>query len=296
MSVTIPASNAEFLAHSSLRLARIFEIRPTLAIPLHLTSHGTALLFENRTYQPASAIEASAQSEATGGEDFDTSFSGALSSELITHADLVNGVYRGAKIIERIVDWRYPMAGAIRTYTYYVEDIKFTNEQFEARLGGIQGKLRRARGGFMSRQCGVDLGSFLCGASLNIIPLATIDNVPVVEVISRNQFRMDPTAVPTGLGDEWFQWGKVEWKLGLNRFRFGMVAKYEEATRTVTLAEGTTYPVSLDNGAFGPDLLRISAGCDKTQSHCGGKFNNFRNYQGQPFVRGSDQYFNTPRS
>lgn len=295
MTVTIPIPVEEFTKGHALRRARLFDILPSLAAPLYLTSHGTSLVVGNRTYSPASAIEASAQSEATGGEDYDMSFTGALSSDKIRNVDLNNGVYRGAKIIEKLVDWRYPAAGSIRSYTYYVEDIRWNGETFEVRLSGIQGKLRRSRGGFFTRQCSVDLGSFHCGAALQLTAFALIENVPIIEIIDDRRFRLDDALVPGGLGNDWFLWGKIEWRVGANRFRFGMVANYDDATRTVTLAEPTVYPMSLTNGSNIPDRLNITAGCDKRTGTCGGRFNNFRNYQGMPFVRGSDQYFNTPR-
>lgn len=273
-------SNAEFPNKSSIRWARLFTIVPKVGPVLRLTTHPSALVFENDTYTPAEAVDSSAQSESTGGEDFDTSFSGALTSDLLTEDDLNNGVYRGATITEAVIDWRYPYAGALRTYHYRLEDVSWNGEQFEATCGGLNTYLKSRLGGVCSRQCVVDLGSPECGKVLSSMANAqfelNIDAVP-----GDRQFNV-VMPIQTLPGD-WWHWGKVEFLGGANQGATGTIIK-EAGYGEFTLAERP--PFAMKEG----DPVRITTGCDKTRGTCAGKFDNFARFQGQPYVRGADQY------
>lgn len=293
MSAEIDGGPEAFTKNASLRWARLFKIEPVLAVPVYLTSHATSLLFEGNTYDPAYAIEASAQTEATGGKDYDISFKGALTSDNLTQADLSGGVYRGATITEYVVDWRFPMAGAVRTYKYIIEDLEWDGESYDAKCSGLLQPLTTKKGNFFSRQCVVDLESPFCGVDLETIPNGVFENLEVSEIVSERVFKIPPSQVPTNLGDDWFRWGKIQWTYGLNRFRLATIIKYDESEGEFTIAERPTYPILLDNssvGGVGPDKFTVRAGCNKTQSTCAGKFNNFDSFQGNPYVRGSDLY------
>lgn len=272
------------LGHASLRWVRLFKIQAVLATPIYLTSHATAIIFEGNTYDPATAVEASAQSESSGGKDYDISFQGALTSDKLTQADLSGGVYRGATITEYLVDWRFPMAGAVRTYEYIIEDLEWDGESYDAKCSGMLQPLSVKRGEFFSRQCVVDLESEFCGVDLETIGNGVVTDLVVTEVISARKFRIDPSQIIGNLGDEWFLWGKVQWTAGVNRARLGTVVRYSEDDAEFTVAERPAFPVEVG------DKFTARAGCDKTQTSCTAKFNNFDSYQGNPFVRGSDLY------
>ena len=48
-----------------------------------------------------------------------------LSDDRITNADLREGKYREAKLIWRLVDWRFPFAGVIREDHYLEKPLTF---------------------------------------------------------------------------------------------------------------------------------------------------------------------------
>lgn len=273
-------SNSEFANKSSIRWARLFTITPVKGQAIRLTTHASSLVFEGFTYTPAEAIDASAQSEATGGEDFDTSFTGALTSDLLTSADLNNGVYRGASVLEQIVDWRYPYAGALRSYQYFIEDVQWDGEQFDARCAGMNTYLQRAKGRVFSRQCVVDLADKECGVDLTQIANAQMD----LTITGTTGDRHFSATLPTqSLPDDWWIWGKVEWLSGANVGRFATMVSYSNPG-DFKIAERMPFDIAAG------DEVRLQAGCDKTRGTCAGKFNNFQRFQGQPYVRGADQY------
>lgn len=85
--------------------------------------------------------------------------------------------------------------------------------------------------------------------------------------------------------DNWFQFGVVFFLTGRNANRAIEVNLNTQSTGAIETALPLLWPPEVG------DLIRISAGCDKSPEMCFGKFNNILNYQGFPNVPGTDEYF-----
>ena len=88
-------------------------------------------------YTPVGGFDASAFRRESALRIPNRQFIGVITSNAITTQDLQAGRYRSAKITERIVDWRYPWAGAIQTNYYRVTSVQFDGEAWQAEVEGM---------------------------------------------------------------------------------------------------------------------------------------------------------------
>jgi uncharacterized phage protein (TIGR02218 family) len=294
-------SRAEFFSSVSLRRARLIKIQPVTGLPIRLTTSPTSVIFEGNVFVPVLATNMSAQTEGTGAEAVDTEISGVIDSDLLTNADLNRGVYRGAQVTEYLVDPKFPFAGALRTFVYYIQDVEWNGEVFEAKCSGIVSSLSGKKGSTFSRQCVVDLGGKYCKVNLNDFrhgaglppnpPNATPATITGLSPDSERVFFADNFPAGPGAADpSYFQFGVIEFVSGSNRGRFATVIQYDPSGDKFTIAEPPPFAMQAGDAFF------VIPGCDKTQASCKDKFNNFENFQGNPFVRGSSAQVDAPAS
>ena len=212
---------------------------------------------------------------------------GAITSDQITLDDLRRGTYRGATIIERIVDWRYPWAGAHSTYRYFVEDIKFNGRDWKAELHGLSSLLHKTRGGYYSRLCPATLGDDACKRTLTDVSFSLVS---VATVTDKRVFSANLLQIPSGYDGNYFVWGTIFWQAGLNRFLRSTIYDYDDATRTIKIIQPPPFEIAVN------DVFQIIAGCDGLSLTCQGKFDHLDHHQGMPFIRGTHQAFNTPQA
>lgn len=283
-------SRAELYSSISVRRARLIKIAPLVGNPIYLTTHPSAIEFEGNTYVVAKGADLSAQSEGTGGQDVDTQLSGAIDSDLLTNADLTRGVYRGAEVTEYLVDHKFPWVGALRTWSYVIQDISWNGESFDANCGGILSSLTNAKGQSWSRQCVAKFGGPYCGVNLDDFrqPTGAPASVTSVDANSPRRFYASQfQAGPGGSDPRYFEFGLIEYRSGDNLGRFSTIVAYDDQGDEFTVAEAPPFPVQVG------DTFYAYPGCQKTIDACN-SFNNFANFQGAPFVRGSSGAVDTP--
>jgi uncharacterized phage protein (TIGR02218 family) len=114
-----------------------------------------------------------------------------------------------------------------------------------------------------------------------VIPLHMF-TTKITEVINNKQFKI---SADIDKPNEWFEWGVIEMLGGKNYRKKLEIAKWDNATKTITLALALPYlPLVGDD-------LRMHTGCAKSREVCVNKFNNIINYRGEPDLPGTDQYF-----
>lgn len=88
--------------------------------------------------------------------------------------------------------------------------------------------------------------------------------------------------------DDWFNYGLLTWETGNNAGYSIEVKDWVQSTNTVTIYLPAIYDVQVG------DKFRMYAGCNKSDAHCIGKFNNFINFRGEPFMAGPDVLYSYP--
>lgn len=78
----------------------------------------------------------------------------------------------------------------------------------------------------------------------------------------------------------YFSYGMLTWLTGQNAgYRMDV---RQSSVGSITLALPMPYPISVG------DTYTVVAGCDKTAATCKGRYNNFINFRGEPYIPGTD--------
>lgn len=270
-----PSAVAALVVGPVHRLATCWKVERTDGVTLRFCDHSSPLVFGGETYEPAGGFDASARQMPGDANPQNAEIRGVLSSEAITEADLAAGLYRDAKVTEYLVDWLYPWAGAIDTRVYWVGEMTFTGETWEAELEGLPRMLKHAVGDVYSRSCRHDLGDASCGVNL-------ADFAQACAVAAVTTDRLAFTVSGLTEADGYFDDGSIEWTSGLNQGRTSEVKSYVQVGGAFTLHLKT--PSAINAG----DDFTLYPGCDKLVETCHGTFGNVERFGGFPHMPGSD--------
>jgi len=108
----------------------------------------------------------------------------------------------------------------------------------------------------------------------------------VTEVTDNGVFKASLTGVLVGTplyGDDYFNYGKLTFKSGLNDELYIEVKDFDVATGEFTLFLPMPFQIAEE------DIFQVFAGCDKRLTTCKDKFDNVINFQGFPYIPGVDQ-------
>lgn len=283
MAYTIAAQLDGLLDLNTLFLAYLWEIERTDSVTFRFTSHNRELIYDGDTYTPANGMDDSAKEAQAGVREKNFEARGVISSDAITHEDLRAGLFRGAKVTERLVDWRWPWAGAYVWDTYWIGPTGFSASQWEASVTGLGRHLKVPVGDRYTRTCRTYLGSTECGIDLE--SYKTTGTVSTI-VTQRRKF----TSSATGNGDDYHNHGKLVWTSGNNNGITSVVKDYVSSTGQIELQLRTPFDVQASDG------FTVYAGCDRRASTCKTKFSNLVNFRGFTEIPGNDALLRAPVS
>lgn len=287
-------SSRRFRAHTWCECYRI-ERRD--GVVLTLTSHDCRVLSRGEVYEPMGAPAATAERRESGLRELSQDLGGMLSSDAITDADLLGGAYDGAKIVTRIVDWRFPWSDDLRTSVRWVSKVKVTGSTYYVETEGYTKWLRvpvaPPRGGEHAVECQYRFGGPInadgtgCGVDFS----ADEQTGVVVESVSKERSRFVVTAASwtSGQPDDYYRDGEVEWTTGDNIGRVSPIVRHIDADREFTLLIPTPDPIQVgDVGTFRP-------GCDGLHETCVSRWSNGDRFGGSPWSPGASTALEPPR-
>lgn len=262
--------------------ATLWTVERTDGVVFRFTDHDREVTLDGLTYTPAgAAVSASARQHIEGVEPQNLEIRGAVTSSYITEEDLAAGLYRGAKVTEIVVDWRFPWAGHFVKNIYYIDETTFSMEAWTAQLKGMSVRLRPEVGAVYTRSCRWKLGDSRCLVDISGAPFATLAAV----VVSVTNDRVFTTSLSSA--DNFFADGYLLWSTGPNAGTKSPVKK-SLATGAIELQLPTPFPVSIGH------QFDAIAGCDKRFTTCKSKFNNALRFGGFPYIPGNDDVMLTP--
>lgn len=281
---------AALLIQGAATIVSCWKIERTDGTILRFTDHDRDIAVDGSTYTPADGLSSTAERHNENLGSRDTSYSGIVSDSSITVEDLEAGRYREAKVTEYLVDWTRPDVGPLRTKNFWINDIVFTDEMWEAEVEGLTSYLRQKFGRKFTRECDTDLFSTECGVTRATYEL-TGQAVSSV-VTQRKKFQTDITSIE----DDWFNDGELTWTSGNNSGITCPIKDYTETGGVVELWLPTPFDVSVsDEFDIVPGCNKLS-GADDSIGHCKNKFSNLVNFQGFPFIPGTDKMYETPNA
>ena len=281
------------------RLVPVWAIERRDGFALRIAGHPTALVHDGETYEPEGGIDATAYRREASLRDHSLEAAGIINSDRITFADLDAGLYNGAKITMRLVDWRFPWAAPRQTSVFILRRVSFDGEGWRAETEGVAALLKRQTGRVYGPACPYKFGSAnpdaagRAGCGLDVSLWTTFD----VEVATVTDARLvfeaksvAPNELSGSFTDDYFAQGWLVWTTGDNAGQTQDIRAYTQSTRGIELFLEAPFPVQVG------DRFNIVAGDDKTFTTCKTKFSNGANFGGDPWTPGTQKAMQTPTS
>lgn len=269
------------------RFASLWEIVRTDGVSHLFCSSNQPIDHGGQTYKPNGQAFASARRMEGALKEHNVEVLGAITSGDIEAVDLAAGVFTGARITERLIDWRYPWTVPYRIRVYRIAVIEYDQDYWKAELVGPTTVLEQRTGESIGIDCPYDLGDEDC--QFRIDTVTQVNKTVTVVNDARREFTstgLSGTGVTT---DDYFGKGTITWILGANVGLTMEVKSYTQATKTLRLTFKAPYDI------VAADRFNLKPGCRKRYVlDCITKFNNGINFGGRPLIPGTDESFKTP--
>ena len=274
----IPSELQAKLDSGVTTLARAWIIQPKTGAAIGFTEHDGDLVVEGVLCR-ADASFSSGELDSSAGLRVDSGgWSGALSADGLTEADLAHGRYVGAKVNAFFVDWSAP-TNVVELWTGTLGDVRRTETAFEAELKSPGALLSAPLGRMYSRFCDADLGDARCNVNLSAPAFSGAGAVTALRGTRR--FSASGLAeFSSGL----FARGLLTWTGGVNAGASSEIVSH-------ALSGGAAILEMLELNAHAiavGDTFSIKAGCDKSFETCRARFSNQINFRGFPHIPGDD--------
>ena len=239
------------------------------------TDHDRDIAFDGTVYSVMSGLEGSGFDTELGFAVGGAEVSGALSAASIAEADLLNGVWDGARVELWRVDWRAP-EHRVLMHAGIVGEVRRGGGAFVAELRSLAHALDQERGRIYSAGCDADLGDSRCRFALTAAPFC-------VELAVASATPGEIAAFLPPVADGYYTNGRVALLSGANEGAQAHVKDHRGGVLTLW--------TPLASAPAPGDAFRLTAGCDKTFATCRGKFANAANFRGFPHLPGNDEVF-----
>jgi uncharacterized phage protein (TIGR02218 family) len=233
-----------------------------------------SLLYQARSGYTRSAIHTIANL-AVDNLDIES----AIDSETLSAADLRAGVWDGATVEIFLVNWSNLANGKVILKRGTIGEVELKDTTFRAELRGLSQALSQQIVELYTPDCRADLGDTRCKVNLAALTVTGA----ITAVTDRRSF------ADSARGESVNYWngGLLTWTSGANMGRKMEVKAFASGGAfTLFLPMPSTVAVG-DNYSLRP-------GCDKKFSTCKDRYNNVRNFRGEPNVPGNDQVLAYP--
>lgn len=273
------------LAAGATSLARCWQVTRADGESFGFTDHDGDLDFGGVTFRAASGWTAGALETATGLSVDNASALGALSSDVITEADILAGKWDGAEVSLWFADWADPEVRVLK-FRGSLGEIQAADGSFEAELRGLEAPLNRPVGRAYQVSCDAALGDSRCGVALGSTGFRATGTV-----VEGGTGAALTIAVAGEFADGWFADGTLTWEIGQNA---GVSRPVRDDANGVDGRRITLLLAAPFASAVG-DTVILTAGCDRRAATCAAKFGNIVNFRGFPTMPGEDWVIAYPR-
>lgn len=203
----------------------------------------------------------------------------AIDSETLSAADLRAGVWDGATIEIFLVNWANLANGKIILKRGTIGEVELKDTVFRAELRGLSQALSQQIVELYTPDCRADLGDARCKINLAALTVTGA----ITAVTDRRNF------ADSARGESVNYWngGLLTWTSGANVGRKMEVKGFASGGMFTLFLPMPSTVATGDNYSLRP-------GCDKKFSTCKDRYNNVRNFRGEPNVPGNDQVLAYP--
>lgn len=158
----VPSDLAARIAGGAAGLCHVWTLTRTDGTVLGFTDHDADLVLDGVTCRAASGWTAGAAETAVGLSPGLATAVGGFDDAGLTEADLAAGLYDGARVDCRVVDWSSPTL-SVRLWSATVAAAKAEGGAFTLELEGPLAALDRVAGRTFARMCDAVFGDARCG-------------------------------------------------------------------------------------------------------------------------------------
>lgn len=271
------AKFAAHLAQDCTTLCHCWQVTRHDGTALGFTDHDRTLTIDGKTFEPQSGFTQSEVRTSLGMAVDTADVEGALSSDVLLEADILAGLYDGAKVETFLVNWMdVSQFALIRTST--IGRIERRDGQFVAELESLTASLDKPNGRVLRRQCDAQLGDARCKVVTDDLKLK--GDGAVVAIAGAGRFEASGLG---GYAPGWFSLGVISWTSGPLVGRSFAVLDHAARGGKVFITLSAADPQPQVGATF-----TIIAGCDKSFKTCREKFGNGLNFRGFPHLPGND--------
>jgi uncharacterized phage protein (TIGR02218 family) len=270
----IPAALQAHYESGATTLALLWRIERTDGQTFGFTDHDVPITFGGLTYAATSVFDGSALSTMAGLSVDNLELVGLLDSSGITNADIEAGLWDGAHVELRRVNWADLSMGAEIMRFGELGQVSRKRGQYVAEVRGLMQALQNNIGRVVTPSCDAQLGDSRCNVDLDGSP-----SYRESATVAAYDGEVTITATLQA-ADGWYTGGWLEFTSGANAGIGREVREHAASPSTVRLI--LPFPWAIAPG----DAFTITAGCDHSKATCMSRFNNLMNFRGFSFVPG----------
>jgi uncharacterized phage protein (TIGR02218 family) len=274
---TIPAALQEHLDSGATTLCWCWRLTRRDGLKLGFTDHDRDVAFDATTFEAAAGFTASEMRDSVGLSVDNLEVTSALSSDRLSEADLVAGLYDDARVEIFRVNWNAPERVLMRSGS--LGEVRRGAGAFAAEVRGLAHYLQQPKGRLYQFTCDADLGDGRCGVDL------TAENYrgegAIAEIMGERRFAVSGLGAFAG---DWFTRGLLTFTSGAADGQASEVKAHASAAGAVTIELWAPVRAPLQVG----QTFVVTAGCDKRLETCAAKFANSVSFRGFPHMPGND--------
>lgn len=234
-----------------------------------LTSHDRRLIVDGLIHDPAPGMTPAAVVRSIGLDPHSGEVGGALSSDALDPDDLAFGRWNGSAVSLRTVDWNDPDGEELVLLRGELGEVSIDGDEFAAELKGAAARLDDPVCPATSAECRAQFGDQKCRVDL-------AGRILVAKVVSASD---DELLIDQPV-DERFLFGRL-------RYLDGPTGG---ATSVVLAVDGDRIrPRDRARAAVSAgERIELREGCDKAFETCCARFDNAKNFRGEPHLPGGD--------
>jgi uncharacterized phage protein (TIGR02218 family) len=268
MSRTIPIAVQSAINSRAFAECTLWTITRRDGQVFRMTDWDRDITFEGNLYQSAVSYTKSADSVQAGLAPANADIDGLLTSDLITEADLIAGLWDYAELEIIKINPFLLSSGDYSPVRGHVGQVSTDAPTFRSEFLALAKALEKNVGEVITAACPATLGDARCKKDLTSFTFAgLIETVSVSGLVLTDSTRTED--------DDYFKFGKITMTSG-NSSGYSMDIKASDDAGTITLF------LPLPFGVEAGDTYSIVAGCDKLKATCISKFNNIVNHRGYP--------------
>lgn len=251
-------------------VATFWRLERRDGVTLGFVSHDRDLWFAGLLHRAAPGMTPSAIRRSAGLEADSAEVEGALAHDVLTAADVAAGRFAGARVVIGVVDWESLENTAL--YQGTIGAVTEDGPRFQADLASVKALLQRDTVPRTSPVC----RARFCGPGCQLSAARFTRRA----LLAGSDPAGNAVLLASGLDAAPYAGGTLRWLDGPLAGLDSAIA--EAADNRLVLAE----PLG-DEPAAGRRVL-LREGCDRTIATCAGRFGNAVNFQGEPYLPGTD--------